>query len=69
MLLDPDPVARQQTANMILAVLQGFYGFKETNIVRFANVLMYVQDLISGVGYNEVYKCTVILFFDKYHGL
>ncbi|CAI2735807.1 unnamed protein product [Schistosoma spindalis] len=33
MLLDPDPVARQQTANMILAVLQGFYGFKETNIL------------------------------------
>ncbi|CAH8678527.1 unnamed protein product [Schistosoma rodhaini] len=33
MLLDPDPVVRQQTANMILAVLQGFYGFKETNIL------------------------------------
>uniref|UniRef100_A0AA85JHW3 UBA domain-containing protein n=2 Tax=Trichobilharzia regenti TaxID=157069 RepID=A0AA85JHW3_TRIRE len=33
MLLDPKPVARQQTASMILAVLQGFYSFKETNIL------------------------------------
>ncbi|CAH8569019.1 unnamed protein product [Schistosoma turkestanicum] len=33
MLLHPKPVARQQTANMILAILQGFYAFKETNIL------------------------------------
>ncbi|CAH8660750.1 unnamed protein product [Heterobilharzia americana] len=33
MLLDPKPVARQQSANMILTVLQAFYSFKETNIL------------------------------------
>ncbi|KAH8866889.1 Ubiquitin carboxyl-terminal hydrolase 24 [Schistosoma japonicum] len=33
LLLDPKPVARQQTASMILAILQGFYAFKETNIL------------------------------------